>query len=165
MNRLVFLLFFMHLGAPLAQEASPVDEDKVLLDQLEMLNRSGSIDKFEVYIYNPSGRRDPFKKPSMAIRGIRKAEPDDNVKSGLEGFDIEAYEVTSILWDTKSPKALVKDPAGETHLVEKGVRIGRRDGYVAEIREGELIIVQKEVLNEKESSKPVFRTQVLKIGR
>ena len=84
---------------------------------------------------------------------------------GLKAYDLQALRVTSLIWDVEVPKALVLDPAGQTHHVQVGSAIGRNQGYVAKIREGELVVVEKQKALGGEEQEELFRTQVLKMAR
>jgi type IV pilus assembly protein PilP len=95
------------------------------------------------YIYDPVGRRDPFRPFRDAKVGIgqivvtreRPLEP-------LENFDVKSLEVVAIIWGIKKPKALIQDSTKVIHTVVKGMRIGKNDGVVAEIREGEVVVME-----------------------
>ena len=85
---------------------------------------------------------------------------------GLKAYEIQAFKVTSLIWDVSTPRALVLDPSGQSHRVEIGTEIGVNDGYVAKIREGELIVIEKQkIYGDDGKKKEFFRTQVLKITR
>lgn len=97
------------------------------------------------YIYDPSGKRDPFR-PLPAIRGMtlggQPVEP-------LEKFDLEQLKLVGILWDTKKPKAMVKDPTGKVHMVYPNTKMGKRNGYIRLIREGEVVVIESIVDEDK----------------
>jgi type IV pilus assembly protein PilP len=95
------------------------------------------------YIYDPVGRRDPFRpyrdnKVGIGQLGVQRERPLE----ALENFDVKALEVVAIIWGISRPKALIEDPNKIIHTVVKGMRIGKNDGIVAEIREGEVVIVE-----------------------
>jgi type IV pilus assembly protein PilP len=48
----------------------------------------------------------------------------------------------AIIWEVKSPKAMVKDPDGTSYMISKNTKIGRNGGYVVAIREGEVLVVE-----------------------
>ena len=60
-------------------------------------------------------------------------------------FDVSQFKLLGIIWQVKDPKAMVIDPGGRTHLIRRQTRIGRNNGFVAVIREGEVIIVEPSV--------------------
>lgn len=94
----------------------------------------------EDYDYRGVDKRDPF----AIYSGIKKVQP--GVKLGpvtqLERFDLEQLRLVAIMWNVAKPKALVVDPENNNYIVFKKTRVGRRNGYVAEIREGEMIIME-----------------------
>lgn len=96
----------------------------------------GIIEKFT---YDPVNKRDPF----LPFSPPKKAEnPDFGPVLPLQRFDLEQLQIVGIIWDVAEPKALVVDPQGNTTIVTMNERIGRNNGYVAAIREGEVVIVE-----------------------
>ena len=95
---------------------------------------------------------------------MTKEEAEELELSGLEGYDVDTFKLTTILWNIKHPKALVRSVNKEEYLLEEGTKIGRNSGYVAKIREGEVIIVEPTFPNGQRGQK-LYRTQVLKLGR
>lgn len=112
----------------------------------------------ENYVYDPTGRRDPFQ-PYRAIRSqlggkIPVLEP-------LQSYDLEQISVVGILWDVRSPRALVKDSDGKLHTIVKNTKLGRNNGFVAMIREGEIIVIE----TFEEDGKSFKRSKVLEFKR
>ena len=60
----------------------------------------------------------------------------------LQRFDLEQLKLVGIIWDVTAPKAMILDPAGKGYVVKVNERIGRNNGYIARIREGEIIVVE-----------------------
>lgn len=108
------------------------------------------------YVYDPSGRRDPFEAfgktgqvvvdpaaPPPAVPTPAVLIPQNTgVLSALERYDLGELQLVGVMWDIRNPKAMVKDPIGKLHVVRKDTRIGRNNGFVAAVREGELVIVE-----------------------
>jgi type IV pilus assembly protein PilP len=98
----------------------------------------------EGYVYDPTGRRDPFKPytPPDAIK--KETTTDGTVISSdpLQIYDLAQYKIVGILWDTKTPRAMVKDPTGRVFPLKKETRIGRNNGFVSMIREGAVLVVE-----------------------
>lgn len=111
----------------------------------------------EPYIYDPKGRRDPFK-PYVDAPG-----DEGGVVAGpllpLQQYDIEQLKLVGIIWNVTDPKAMFVDPKSQVHIVRRDERIGRKNGYVAVIREGEVVVV--EAVNV--SGDLMYSTRVLKI--
>ena len=113
----------------------------------------------EDFNYEVSGRRDPFL-PYTAPRPVNVDE-EDEVVSPLQRFDLDQLTLTGIIWDVKKPKAMFLDPQGKGYIVNKLDKIGRQRGYVAEIREGEVVVLERYV-GEGRSS---FQTKTFRLIR
>lgn len=120
---------------------------------------SPRVDSFlEPFIYEAEGRRDPFKPPS-------EDTPTIGDVSGpylpLQRYDLRDLFLIGIIWGVKEPKAMFLDPNKVVHILGKDDRIGRNNGYIAVIREGEVVVVETvEVRGEL-----AYTTQVIKITR
>lgn len=94
------------------------------------------------YVYDPTGKRDPFKP----FRTIRPTNQDPGkaleVLEPLQRWELERLQIVGILWDVKTPRAMVRDPDGAVFTVTKNSKIGRAEGFVATIREGEIVVVE-----------------------
>lgn len=110
------------------------------------------------YVYDPTGRRDPFR-PYRTIRTERTG-PVALIEP-LQTYDLDQLSVVGIMWDIRSPRALVRDSDGNLHTVVKNTKLGRNNGYVATIREGELVVI--ETLDQ--DGQAVRRSQVLEVKR
>lgn len=106
------------------------------------------------YIYQPVGKRDPFRPHRDAKVGVGLVRTVTRPPEPLEKFDIKTLEVVAIVWDTDHPKALIQDPNKGVHSVVKGQRIGKNEGYIAEIREGEIVVIEMFELNGKPVKEP-----------
>ncbi len=108
----------------------------------------------EGYVYDPSGRRDPFfqdvqknedgeaEYSPTGVRIIRSKGRVFDPNDPLQKYDLGVYRVIAIIWEVNRPKAIVKDQIGKVYTIRKGTRIGRNNGHVALIREGEVIVVE-----------------------
>ena len=91
---------------------------------------------FEKYNYDPTGRRDPFKAFKSNIN--QKL----SLISPLEKWDLDEFSVVGILWGGKEPRAMLKDPEGQMVTVNKKSKIGKNNGQVVKIREGQIVVVE-----------------------
>ena len=125
-------------------------------DLIEPTIFAGFMDPFD---YEARGRRDPFAQPV----------PDKPLlPTGLHGpvlplqsYNIEQLRLIGIIWDVRHPKAMIKDPDGKTHIVGPNTKIGPKNGYIAVIREGEMVVVETTDQDGKLNS----TAQVVKIGK
>ncbi len=117
---------------------------------------SGMMDPFD---YDSRGRRDPFVQPI----------PDRPLQQGgvhgpllpLQRFDLSQLKLTGIIWEVRHPKAMLKDPTGNVHIVGTNTKVGPRNGYIAIIREGEIVVVE----TEDQDGHLVSTAQVMKLAR
>lgn len=103
----------------------------------------------EQYTYDPRERRDPFKpyrifKPAPVVGSGPSATQQSTVdlSDPLQRWDLGRFNVVAIMWEVRSPKAMVKDPDGRLFMIGKSTKIGRNGGHVVTIREGEVVVVE-----------------------
>lgn len=106
------------------------------------------------YVYDPTGKRDPFRP----FRTIRPAAQDAGkaleTLEPLQRWELERLQIVGILWDVKTPRAMVRDPDGVVFTVTKNSKIGRAEGFVATIREGEIVVVETKYEDGKSFKEP-----------
>lgn len=90
-----------------------------------------------VYVYDPLGKRDPFRPFDMSP----KLPPG---ATALERYDIGQLKLTAVLNIGGEPTANVENAAGKGFLVKKGMKIGLRGGEVVEILQDKLLILETE---------------------
>lgn len=115
------------------------------------------------FSYDNENRRDPFREYKEIALPSAQLEEGGMVGplSPLQKYDLEEVQLVGIMWDVKQPKAMFLDPNEQIHIVGKDERIGRKNGYIAVIREGEVVIV--ETLRIK--GELAFTTRILKLAR
>lgn len=117
-------------------------------------------DFLEPYIFDSrEGRRNPFRP--FVIRDAGSDTVNIGPTTPLERFDVDELTLLAVMWDVKTPKAMLMDPLKNIHVVTKDDRIGRKKGYVATIREGEIVIVETSEFN----GEPVFSTRVMTLQK
>ena len=107
----------------------------------------------EPFIYDASNRRDPFQ-PFIEFREERGIRPTSK-------YDVEDFNLVGILWDNRDPKAMFVDPEQKVHIVGRDESIGKRNGYVAAIREGEVVVVE----SQRKQGDIVYKTKVIALSR
>lgn len=133
-KRAVLPSLFIGAILVLASAGIPYNSSLAAIDDSDLAGLKDSFD------YDPRGRRDPFAQPV----------PDKPVAQGVEHgptLPLQKYELSQlsligVIWDVRKPKAMLKDPAGATHIVGPNTKIGPRNGYIAVIREGEIVVVE-----------------------
>ncbi len=111
-------------------------------DGLVDLSIQPSPDATEGYVYDPSNRRDPFQ-PYAGVRNMIVTKNKIEIPlEPLQRYDLDQLKVVGIMWDVGRPRAVIADPAGQLHTVFRSQKLGRNNGQVAVIREGELVVVE-----------------------
>jgi type IV pilus assembly protein PilP len=106
------------------------------------------------YIYDPAGRRDPFK--SLLVR--EKSREGDR-PTGLAGLSVDEIELEGI-WKTKSGFfAQIKGADNRSYLLRRGDILF--DGEVVEVHASEVVLRQN--VNDPQSVKP-FRDVVKRLN-
>lgn len=111
----------------------------------------------EDYTYNPEGKRDPFA-PYESIQG---ASEGIGPQFPLQKYDLDQLKLVGVIWDVAQPKAMIMDASGKGHVVKANDRIGRNNGYIARIREGEIVVIES---FKGADGKTSYQTQVMKLA-
>lgn len=111
------------------------------------------------YFYDPTGKRDPFK----AFRAVspNAGQKQTAVLEPLQKYELDRLQIVGILWEVRTPRAMVRDPDGFVHTVVKNTLIGRNEGYVATIREGEIVVIETRY----DDGKPIREPRVLEFRK
>jgi Tfp pilus assembly protein PilP len=138
-------------GANMATGASPSEETASQV--------AAEVQGFlEPFIYESKNRRDPFQ----AYADYRPAEPTNILAtSPLQRYDLEEFHLIGVMWDIHNPKAMFVDPDKRVHVIGRDESIGKRNGYIAAIREGEVVVVE----SVRQNARTVFQPKVLRMER
>ena len=80
----------------------------------------------------------------------------------LQKWELGEFKLVGIMWDVRDPKAMFIDPENQVHVVGRDESIGKKNGYVAVIREGEVVVVES---NRSKDGSMSFKPTVLRIDR
>lgn len=123
------------------------------------------------YVYDPTGKRDPFKPfkvmhsgtPNKGGSSIVSATDASGISTlePLQRWEIERLQVVGILWDVRTPRAMVRDPDGAVFTVVKNSKLGRNEGFVVAIREGEVVVMETRY----DEGRPVKEPRVMELKK
>ncbi len=98
------------------------------------------------YVYNPIGKRDPFRSPFVDVVVI---DPGDGGEKGtrksgpLQRWGVEQLALRATITGTGSPMAMLVDPDGVGHVVRRGALVGKNWGKVTAIRRDCIVITEQ----------------------
>jgi type IV pilus assembly protein PilP len=92
-------------------------------------------------VYNPAGRRDPFRPFTLDIRPEARTQ-----LTPLQRYELGQLVVVGTVWELSPPRAMVEDSVGMGFIVTIGTPIGRNGGVVTAI-EPQRIVVEERVLD------------------
>lgn len=91
------------------------------------------------YVYNPIGKRDPFR----SFLNLGERDDGDIPLTRLQRFEIDQYQLVGIIWGIDRPRALVEDPEAVGHVMEVGTYIGKNWGKVTQITSTEVVVTEE----------------------
>lgn len=104
------------------------------------LGEEGEEDAIQLeYVYNPVGRRDPFKSSI----GQDAAVQERRVTTPLQKYDLDQFRVVGVVWGSGDPMAMVEDPEGNGHFLKVDTLIGRNWGKVSRITANSVVVAEE----------------------
>lgn len=128
--------------------ASPVAPDQPAATGGDL--RSATIKPDVIPVSSDQRVKSPFMIPNELYIKIKKKigekpntiDIDDAIEVRLR-WPLKDYKLVGVIYDTKKPKAMIADRDGKVHVYREKELIANAGGYVAEINNGEVIIVEK----------------------
>ena len=97
------------------------------------------------YYYDPMGKKDPFM-PLIVEEGELPANLlSQGPLTPLQKYSLAELQLVAVLQAGKQSKAMVEDSKGDGYILSQGTLIGDKYGEVVQIKDNEVIIVEKEV--------------------
>lgn len=141
----ICVLFFA-AGAPSSQEMAgkgPESKKEKTASQKMETNLAGPDKQLtEDYIYDPTGKTDPFRS-FIAVQEAIEDKERKKPRTYLETLDISQLDLIAIIVGPKGNYAMVRDARGLGYVIKKGTPIGLHEGVVRQINEDEVIISEK----------------------
>ena len=92
------------------------------------------------FVYDPSGKRDPFE----ALLAVRKPiVPDAVPLTPLQEYDLGQFRLIGAIIGKGEPRAMVEAPGGKPFMLKKGIKIGKNNGVVIEITKAQVVVEEK----------------------
>jgi type IV pilus assembly protein PilP len=93
------------------------------------------------YIYNPIGKRDPFRSPDLDMARSSSAN-NAACNEPLCKFDLDQLKLVAVVSGDSNPVAMVQDPQGRGYILHRNTRIGRQGGKVTQILRDSIIVTE-----------------------
>ena len=107
-----------------------------------------------IFLTAANGPRDPFAPLATKWSGL----PD---RSLLEQYDLSQLNVVGVIYGTKEPRVLFRDPTGVTHIATIENKVGKLGGSITKIDKSSIVI--REEVSKLDGGKEVrFITMPLK---
>lgn len=138
-------------GAPAAAAPADATEGKDTVAQESDEKKISDIQKFLApFEYNREDLRDPFETlgSSTPLRPGQVYGPF----LPLQVHPLSQYHLKGLLWGARKPVAIFRGPEGEEYRLSVKDYIGENFGYIATIREKEVVVIQTIEENEKRYS-------------
>ncbi|NLA74240.1 MAG: pilus assembly protein PilP [Deltaproteobacteria bacterium] len=126
-------------------ETKPDTDEKILDEAQVFQGENGADKKARKYIYDPSGKTDPFK-PFIVTQEEKAAKEKEKPKTYLETLELSQISLTVIVIGENSKWAMVKDSKDDGHVIKEGTPIGTNGGVVHKIQPGE-VVIREEFIN------------------
>ena len=117
-----------------------IDASTLTDDQRIALVASLEKSEEKPFVYDPSGKRDPFRQFDFAPK-----TDNSTAKTELEKYSIGQLKVTAILDGFTEPMAMVENEAGRGFRIKKGVKIGTNNGEVIEVQKDRILVLETNV--------------------
>jgi len=94
----------------------------------------------ELYTYDASGRRDPFKPLIALTQPTAVLTAEKTNCPPLQDFDLESLKLIAVVWGDLGRKAMFKAPNGRGYSVTEDMLVGRNCGRVRRIESNAVVI-------------------------
>jgi type IV pilus assembly protein PilP len=113
-------------------------------------------------IYDPTGRRDPFRPPR-----VNQTTASGEVRSPLQRYDIGQLKLVAVIYNANEPRAVVEDDAGLGYIVKVGTPIGVNGGAVKAIERGKVRVAEESIdfYGERQTSEVVMELATEERGK
>jgi Tfp pilus assembly protein PilP len=96
----------------------------------------------QLYTYDVSGRRDPFKPLIEATKPTAVLSEENLNCPPTQDFELASLKLVAIVWGDLGRKAMLKAPNGRGYAVTEEMLVGRNCGRVRRIESNAIVIEQ-----------------------
>jgi type IV pilus assembly protein PilP len=92
------------------------------------------------YVYDPTGRRDPFEPLTMVKKPILQQNAP---LTPLQKYDLGQLRLIGVIIGKGEPRAMVIAPDGKSYILKKGTMVGKNDGVVVRIKSDTVLVEER----------------------
>jgi len=97
------------------------------------------------YHYDPMGKIDPFVPLVREVEGMDAQALEEGPLTPLQRYALAELKLVAVIVAGDGSKAMVEDGKGDGYILSKGTLVGNKHGQVTEIKQNEVVIVEKEI--------------------
>ncbi len=140
---LMSILVLITFNTGLAAGQNTTDSSDKAVQQEESSDTSGGIPVNPGYVYDPTGRTDPF----FSFLSLKKeTEEQEKQLTELETMELSQLDLVMIVVSPTDRWAMVKDSKDIGHVIKEGTLIGTNGGFVYKI-EKDRVVIREEYLD------------------
>ncbi len=94
------------------------------------------------YVYDPTGKRDPFQ-PFIAAQTPIKPVGEEIPITPLQKYDLSQLKLVAIIVGAGEGSAMVEDSEGKGYIIKKGVYVGTNFGKVKTVLKDRVVIEER----------------------
>jgi len=141
----ILVLITLNTGLAAGQDATDSSDMAVQEEESqeeESSDTSGGIPVDPGYVYDPTGRTDPF----FSFLSLKKEKEDEEKQlTELETMELSQLDLVMIVVSPSDRWAMVKDSKDVGHVIKEGTLIGTNGGFVYKIEKDQVIIREEYV--------------------
>lgn len=143
-------------AAPAKSQPKKIDAAKSVTGTVEGTASPADVPPAK-YTFVTENRRDPFQ-PFLLIKRPVNADADLSAQTPLQQYEVLQYKLSAVIVGYSQPMVMVIAPDGKSHVVRKGMKIGKDGGTVIQIYKEGFLVEEK-----YRDMSDVVRTNILEI--
>ncbi|MBK7860391.1 MAG: pilus assembly protein PilP [Archangiaceae bacterium] len=94
------------------------------------------------YMYNPVGKRDPFRNLLEEVRTTPGERIEGVCADPLCQYDLDQLTLVAVVSGDANPVGMLEDPTKVGHLVRKNSRVGKQGGKVTQLQRDCIVVTE-----------------------
>lgn len=141
MRRIFLILPFLWLFPLKAASEEKPSLGNSLSERIKSIEKVDSI-RLSPYTISRSdleNLRSPFEPLVKPLKS--EGEADQKVEEILR-YSLEQITLVGVMWSAENPRAMFLLPSKKVYVLQKNEKIGNKEGYISEIKEGQVTVIE-----------------------